>query len=47
MKLKNLYKILNILLLLTIIAILIPLFHSSISDTSSYKNIYKKMNGYP
>jgi len=43
MKLKNLYKILNILLLLTIIAILIPLFHSSISDTSSYKNIYKKI----
>tara|TARA_Y100001970_G_C14228707_1_gene857298 strand:+ start:2218 stop:2925 length:708 start_codon:yes stop_codon:yes gene_type:complete len=43
MKFSNFYKLINIFLLIIIIAFLFPILHSSVSDTSTYKNIYKKV----
>jgi len=43
MKFNSIYKLINIFLLLIIIAFLFPILHSSFSDTSTYKNLYKKI----
>ncbi len=43
MNLNSIYKLFNIILMLAIVAILIPILHSSVSETSRYNDIYKKI----
>ena len=43
MNFNSIYKLINVFLLLIIIAFLFPILHSSFSDTSTYKNLYKKI----